>query len=151
MTTAPHAPHVEIALPRSWSSERDPARGLLAAARSREVPPSGFAPELTLHSTPVEATLEEWRAASIADLAGQVVDLDVEDTDTYDVDGVAVSYVRFGHRVGGRDVVSEQWAWRVDGVGVTLTGTVARVDYLDYGDLFEEVAATVAFVGDRAA
>ena len=42
------------------------------------------------------------------------------------------------------DVVTEQWAWLVDGAGVTLTASVARADYADYADLFEEVAATLA-------
>ncbi|MCW2768222.1 MAG: hypothetical protein JWO11_4181 [Nocardioides sp.] len=41
------------------------------------------------------------------------------------------------------DLVSEQWAWLVDGRGITLTGTVARVDYPAYCDLFEAVAETV--------
>jgi len=40
-------------------------------------------------------------------------------------------------------VVSDQWAWLVDGVGVTLTCTVAREDYADYYDVFEAVAETV--------
>jgi hypothetical protein len=45
-------------------------------------------------------------------------------------------------RTGEHEVVSEQWCWLIQGVGFTLTGTVAREDYADYTDLFEDVAGT---------
>jgi hypothetical protein len=54
-----------------------------------------------------------------------------------------VAYRRFAHRVGLAALVSDQWAWLTDGVGVTLTCTVAREDYADYCDVFEAVAETV--------
>jgi hypothetical protein len=69
--------------------------------------------------------------------------LDVEDEDGFDLDGHEVGYRRFGHRVGGVEVVSEEWTWLVDGVPHVLTGTVRREDYLVVCDLFEEVAASV--------
>lgn len=141
MTTAPRTPHVQIALPRSWSTDRTPGHGLLAAARSRTVPPSGFAPELSLRHALV----------GTADPITATPDLEVEDSDDYDLDGVPVSYVRLGHRLGSHDVVSERWSWLVGDVVVTLTGTVARVDYPDYADLFEDVAATVVVAEPTAA
>ena len=64
------------------------------------------------------------------------------------LDGEPAAYTRFSHRLGGTDVVCDQWAWLRDGVGVTLTGTVALADYADYADLFEGVAATVRLSPD---
>ena len=83
----------------------------------------------------------------MAALALQLDTLEVEDTDLVDPDGEPFAYTRFSHRLGGVDVVCDQWAWLHDGLGVTLTGTVARVDYADYADLFEDVAATVEISG----
>ena len=127
-TSPPPAPapatgtaRVQIAVPSSWSAERDPGNGLLVAARSREAPASGFRPELSLRCSPVDGTLEEWRAAATVELGRRLEDLEVEDEDVYDLDGTPVSYARCGHRAGARDLVSEQWAWLVDGVGVKGT------------------------------
>jgi hypothetical protein len=137
-------PAVTLAVPRRWATFEDPAPGVALLARAPAPAPSGVTPELTLHSGPVDAaTLPEWRREALAALAAQLDDLEVEDTDVVDLDGVQAGYARFSHLIGGVDVVCDQWAWLSDGVGVTLTGTVARVDYADYADLFEDVAATV--------
>lgn len=146
-----------VALPRRWVRQRSTDDGVVLAARAREVPRSGVAPELVLRSTPLDTGAAEapdgglhaWAAASRAVLETQLDGLDVEDEDTYELDGRPVLYRRFSHRAGGpggsggRDVVCDQWSWVADGVAVTLTGSVARADYLDYCDLFEDVAATV--------
>jgi hypothetical protein len=137
-------PSVTLAVPRRWAIFDDPAPGVALVARAPMPTPSGFTPELALHTGPVDApTLTEWRHEAMAALAAQLDDLEVEDTDVVDLDGAPVGYTRFSHRIGGVDVVCDQWAWLSDGVGVTLTGTIARVDYADYADLFEQVAATV--------
>lgn len=80
-----------------------------------------------------------WRTGPAPAYAG----LEVEDEDRFDLDGHEVGYRRFGHRVDGVEVVSEEWTWLVDGLAHVLTGTVRREDYLDVCDLFEEVAASV--------
>ncbi|UUW90257.1 hypothetical protein [Pimelobacter simplex] len=138
---------VTLAVPHRWSTRSDPASGLVLHARAPMTPPSGFAPEIVVRTTPVAGDLARWRAESLAALAGQLDGLDVEDTDRLDLDGRAVVYHRIGHRLrhrlGTLEVVAEQWSWLVDGVGVTLTGSVARADYADYADVFEEVAATL--------
>jgi hypothetical protein len=91
----------------------------------------------------VSADLVTWRAAALAELGRRLDDFEVEDADDYERGGRPVAYRRFAHRVAATDLVSEQWAWLVDGRGITLTGTVARVDYPAYCDLFEAVAETV--------
>lgn len=134
---------ITVAVPRHWATRKDLEHGIVVAARARALPASGFAPEVVLRAAPVEAGLATWRDDAMAALAHQLDDFDVEDTDEFDLGAQQVSYHRFGHRFGAVDVVCDQWAWVVDGVGVTLTGSVARTEYADYCDLFEEVAATV--------
>lgn len=134
---------ITVALPRHWTTRTDPAHGIAVAARARALPPSGFAPEVVLRTAPVTSGLDAWRSDAMTTLATQLADFDVEDSDEFDLGGRSVAYRRFAHRLGATDVVCEQWAWLVEGVGVTLTGSVARTDYVDYGDLFEAIAATV--------
>ncbi|TNM48205.1 hypothetical protein FHP29_02650 [Nocardioides albidus] len=152
-TSAPLAscsPSVSLALPRRWSAVDAPAPGVSLVARAPAAAASGFTPELVIHTGPVEdgLPLARWRAEAMAALAVQLDDLEVEDSELIDLgadglDGEPVAYHRFSHRLGGVDVVCDQWAWLSDGLGVTLTGTVARADYADYCDLFEDVAATL--------
>lgn len=146
--TPPATPSVSLAVPRRWTTHDTPAPGVPLVARAPAATPCGVTPELTLRTGPVDPALSlaAWRAEALTALAGQLDALEVEDTDLVDLDGEAVAYARFSHRLDGLDgldVVCDQWAWLRDGVGVTLTGTVAREDYADYADLFEQVAATV--------
>jgi len=139
-----------IALPPSWRRTSDPDRGVLVSARAVAVPASGVRPELTLRCIPVAGSLGDWRTQELAELAGRLRDFVVEDEDDFDLLGHDVAYRRFAHRVGVADVLCDQWAWLVDGLGVTLTCSVAREDYWDYCDVFETIAETVE-VGPRAA
>ena len=132
-----------ILLPPRWHRTSDPGRGIVVAARQASLPPSGVRPELVLCRTGVEDSLTAWRARALAGLAELLDAFELEDEDDVEVDGRDAAYRRFAHRHGLADVVSEQWAWLVDGVGVTLTCTVAREDYADYCDVFEAVAETV--------
>lgn len=76
-------------------------------------------------------------------LAEVLDSFELEDADRFELGEHQVEYRRFAHRVDLVDVLCEQWAWLVDGCGLTLTCSVAREDYLDYCDLFESVAETV--------
>jgi hypothetical protein len=134
---------VHLALPHRWTTRSDPAHGLVLLGRAPSTPPGGFAPEIAVRTTPVAGDLDTWRADALAALAGQLVTLEIEDDDRFELDGRAVAYHRLGHRSGAIELVTEQWAWLVDGVGLTLSGSVARQDYPDYADVFEEVAATL--------
>lgn len=84
----------------------------------------------------------DWRIGSTPAYDALVV----EDEDAFDLSGHPVHYRRFGHRVDGVELVSEEWTWQVDGERMALTGTVSRGDYLSVCDLFEDVAATVELV-----
>lgn len=139
-------PDVSLSVPRQWSTHSEPERGVLLAARARVVPASGFPPSLLLVPESVgESDPDQWRAASLVALEGRLEAFALEDDDVLDPDGLRVDYLRFAHRVGGTDVLCERWQWLLDGVGVVLTGSVARDDYADYCEVFEGVAATIRF------
>jgi len=134
---------VTLTVPRSWHTRRNLGHGIVLAARPRTVPASGVSPEIVLRCSPVDLDLMTWRGQALLDLRAQLVDFALEDADEYDLGDQRVAYHRFAHRFGAADVLCDQWAWQVDGLGVALTCTVAREDYLTYCDLFEDVAATV--------
>ena len=141
---------IGICLPVTWRRRSALAHGVVVSARSTVLPASGVHPELTLRCVPVDTDLETWRAEAIGELAARLVDFDVEDDDAFELLGRPVAYHRFAHRLGSADVLSDQWAWLSDGLGVVLTCSVAREDYPDYCDVFEAIAETVS-VGPRAA
>lgn len=142
---------IHICVPVAWRRRADPDRGVLVAARAAVPPASGVAPELVLRcSCAPEDDLGRWRARALSELAGLLADFELEDEDDYDLDGQPVAYRRFAHRLGTADVLCDQWAWLVDGVGLTLTCSVAREDYVEYCDVFESVAGSVS-IGPRAA
>lgn len=134
---------VTLTVPRTWHTRRDLGHGVILAARPRSVPASGVSPEIAVRCSSVDVDLAAWRGQAVLDLRAQLVDFALEDADDFDLGDHRVAYVRFAHRFGAADVVCDQWAWLVDGLGVTLTCSVAREDYLTYCDLFEDVAATV--------
>ena len=134
-------------LPPGWQTRTDPATGVVARARPRRHAPAGvppsIPPEVVVRSTPVDGDLVAWRAEALRALADQLTDFELEDEDDYDLGPHHVRYHRFGHRLGTAAPISEQWAWLVEGLGVTLTCTVVREEYAGYCELFEEVASTV--------
>lgn len=132
-----------IAVPPTWRRRSDPARGVLVSARASALPASGVRPEVTLTCTSVDRDLEPWREEAMRELAARLDDFALEDDDTYDLDGHDVAYRRFAHRLGAADLLCDQWAWVVGGLGITLTCSVAREDYGDYYEVFEAIAATV--------
>jgi len=134
---------VLVTVPARWHRRADPARGVVVAARARVVPPSGHIPELVVRCAAVDEDLATWRAGAITALARQLPAFALEDRDDFDLGEQPVVYHRFAHRLGTLELLSDQWAWLVDGLGVTLTCTVAREDYPAFYELFEAVAATV--------
>jgi hypothetical protein len=134
---------VRVDLPVRWHRRDDPGHGVLVAARPRLVPASGYCPEVVVRCAAVSEGLASWRAEALDALAAQLPDFALEDEDDYELGDQPVAYRRFAHRVGSADLLSEQWAWQVDGLGVTLTCSVAREDYPTFCDVFEEIAATL--------
>ncbi|MDO9456661.1 hypothetical protein [Nocardioides sp.] len=146
---------LSVAVPSTWRHRRDPAHGVVVAARAPTLPPSGVRPDLVVRTTTVDHDDgAAWRYEALTELAGLLVDFALEDDDVYELDDHEVHYHRFAHRVGTADVLCDQWAWLVGGptggLGVTLTCSAARVDYPDWCDVFEAVAETVE-LGRRAA
>lgn len=128
-------------LPAGWRLTA-PGSGVLLSARPRVPPASGTTPTLVLTGEPARGTLPDWADAVVDRVSADLASFDLEDGDDYAWGLHDVSYRRFSHRLDGTELISELWAWVVDGVGYTLTGTVAREDYADYCDIFEAVADT---------
>ena len=135
---------IGICLPVTWRRRSSPVHGVVVSARSAVLPGSGVLPELTLRCAAVDTDLPTWRAEAIGELAERLLDFDVEDDDAFELLGRDVVYHQFAHRLGSADVLSDQWAWLSDGLGVVLTCSVAREDYPDYCDVFEAIAETVS-------
>lgn len=142
--------HLGIAVPPTWRRRSDPDHGVLVAARATQLPASGVRPELVLRYCRAGDDLTRWREEAMSELADRLVDFAVEDDDEYDLHGHQVAYRRFAHRLGVADVICDQWAWVAEGVGVTLTCSVAREEYADYCDVFEAIAQTVDLLPDVA-
>jgi hypothetical protein len=121
-------------MPRRWRRVRG---GYLAPG----VHGSGLAPRLEHRAEPFEDDLDAWRRLNAAG-DGSRPDHDLQDEDTFELGGHAVVYRRFGHRVAGVPVLSDQWLWVVDGVAHQLLGTVAADEYTEYCDVFDSVAET---------
>ena len=134
---------ITLCLPATWRRRAALAHGVVVSARSAVLPASGVPPELTVRCAAVDTDLRAWRATAIRELARRLVDFEVEDEDEFELLGEDVVYHRFAHRLGLADVLSDQWAWLSGGLGVTLTCSVARVDYPAYCDVFEAIAETV--------
>lgn len=137
-------PDLSVSVPSSWRRRDDPARGVVMAARAPVVPASGVRPELVVRIVTVgHDDADAWRRTALRELAVALDDFALEDDDLWDLDGHEVRYHRFAHRLDGVDVLCDQWGWLVDGLGVTLTASAARVDYPEWCDVFEAVAETV--------
>jgi hypothetical protein len=132
-----------ISLPASWRRRSDPSCGVLVAAQASTLPASGVRPSVRLRCEPVASGPDDWTAQALADLRSSREEFVLEDEDTYDLAGRDVGYRRYAHRARAGDLLCEEWAWLVDGVGYVLTCSVAREDYADYCDVFEAIAETV--------
>lgn len=134
---------VVLSVPRHWVSHADPEQAIALAARAPRRLASGFAPELVLRAVPVTGDPEQWRRRVLLAPGNGLEEFEVDEIEQYELTGRLVGYRRFGHRLGAVSVICDQWAWVDQGVGVTLTCSVARSDYADYAELFESIAATV--------
>jgi hypothetical protein len=122
-----------VAVPASW--RREPRFGRVRYL-APTTPPSGVTPRLDYV---VGRGSGGW-PPSPADLG--LPDALVEDEDTFEVGGHPAAYRRLLHREDGADLVSDEWSWRLDDLGVALVGTVALADYPEWCEVFESVAET---------
>jgi len=141
---------ITLCLPSTWRRLSHLPHGVLVNARATTLSASGVPPEVVVRCAAVDMDLRSWRTGALQELSDLLVDFELEDDDEFEMLGSPVAYHRFAHRLGSADVLSDQWAWLFDGLGVTLTCSVAREDYLDYCDVFEAIAETVS-IGPRAA
>jgi hypothetical protein len=137
-------------LPKGWQTRADRAAGVLVRARPPDAARSGVPPEIVLRSQPVADDLRTWRRDALAALAAQLEEFELEDEDDDELTSRPARYHRFGHRLGSTHLITEQWSWLVDGLGVTLTCTVERAAYIDYCELFEDVAETIELLSAAA-
>ncbi len=136
-------PVLTICVPPTWRRRHDPVRGIVVAARAPTAPPSGYRPEIVARSQVGVDDLRRWRIDRLGELADVLVDFALEDDDEFDLLGERVAYARFVHRHAATDVVCDQWAWVLDGIGITVSCSVAAEEYATYCDLFETVAESV--------
>ena len=134
-----------IRTPVGWRTSADLERGVLVSALAPRTGRHGVVPSLRLEVEPVKVPPRQWYDDTVADLAARLPGFEVHDEEIYDLGGEEACYRRFTHHRAGHDVVTEQWAWWVDGLGFTLSGCVAREDQAEHAGLFEAVAATFGF------
>ena len=97
---------------------------------------------VTAVSLPSGRTRSTYLDGLRAELTGGLDEAEVEDEDSFELDGGPVHYLRLAHRDDDRHLVSEVWLWLTDGRAWSVSGTVDRRDYGDWCDVFEEVVAT---------
>ena len=136
---------ISIGVPSGWRQTFDLDHGIVMVARAPTTPGSGFVPTFVLDAEPVDGSFESWQEKSLAALSDLLERFDEEDADDYHLGPALARYRRVAHVSSvssEHHLVSEQWCWLIEGLGFTLTGTVAREDYADFCDLFEDVAGT---------
>ena len=109
-----------------------------AAVASR----SSFVPRVVLDAEPVDGSFESWQARALTVLGDLLRGFRPGGYRRLPPRHRASALPPRVLRLERPRAVSEQWCWLIGGVGFTLTGTVAREDYADYTDLFEDVAGT---------
>jgi len=131
------------ALPPGWRRSTDLEHGVLLHARAPAAGPGGVVATLRLISANVSSTLADWRDQAMLDLSRSLDYFELDDEDHYVLGDHDVAYRRYAWRRGAHDLVAEEWSWLVGGLGLTLTGVVAREDYADLADVFDLVAASL--------
>ena len=135
---------VRISVPPGWEQVADPVPGVALLMAARRCPATGVLPSMavTAVSLPSSRTRSTYLDGLRAELTGGLDEAEVEDEDSFELDGGPVHYLRLAHRDDDRHLVSEVWLWLADGRAWSLSGTVDGRDYADWCDVFEEVAAT---------
>ncbi|WP_157551308.1 hypothetical protein [Nocardioides jensenii] len=111
------------------------------------LPPSGFAPVITLTVADTVRRMREQMEHARQLVRSTFDRVDVEDCDIYDFQGVDVGYLRFFHRTPRHDVIVEMWSWQADGRVWSMVASADHRDHPDFTDLFDDVAATFDLSG----
>lgn len=134
--------HAPVLVPPGWRCTCDPGGGVLLRVRAPHPGLSGVVPLLRLDIEPVRVSWRAWREDDLADLAARRTDFALAEEDEYEQGVRDVGFRRYTYRRGVDVLVCEQWAWLVEGVGHTLTGTAAHEDLDAVADVFAVVAGS---------
>ncbi len=134
MTTALTLTLPTLTLPPGWRCTADAELGILLTALAPCPGTSGVVPAIRLELEPVTGSWNQWVTGTERGLAERVPGFVLEVT--------RAGYRRFGHRRGLRRIVTEQWLWAVDGLGLTLSGSCAERDHAAHTACFAAVAAS---------
>lgn len=132
-------------VPAGWEVHDRPAEGALLVVRepAGDDPPA-FRANLVVTAVPVGGlSFRDWQAGSDEILARALDDYLLVDLERLSVGG-GPGGRRLAHHAGprGEALTMEQWVTLVDGVGHTLTATVATGRYDELADLFATAAAS---------
>lgn len=132
-----------LPLPPGWRRSTDLPHGVLLHARAPAAGPSGVAATVRLTCTTAAGPLTDWRDEAMVELSRTLDLFELDDAEDYVLGDHDVAYRRYAWRRGAHDLLAEEWSWLVGGLGLTLTGVVAREDYADVADVFDAVAAAL--------
>ena len=100
-----------------WERVTDPVPGVALLMAARRRPATGVLPSMAVAAVPLPpggpaaAYLDGLRS----ELTGGLDGAEVEDEDSFELDGGPVDYLRLSHRDDDRHLVSEVWLWLADG------------------------------------
>ncbi|GAA4670406.1 hypothetical protein [Nocardioides nanhaiensis] len=87
--------------------------------------------------------VRSWRAVDLHVLRRHSHGFDVEDEDCFELHGRDVHYRRYAWLEGRRDLLGEEWAWALPGLGALVAARLHRADYGRWCDLTEDLADLV--------
>lgn len=128
-----------ILIPPDWSRRERPDLGV-SQLEPHEVPASGYPPQVALFGEPTEASLEDWLQANLQTVLASLTGAAVDEVEIQDLGGRDAGYLRALHLGQDRHLLTEMWVWTAPGVGWVLSATVDLRDYVDYEEVFEEMA-----------
>lgn len=129
-------------VPPGWERVEDPQPGI-ALITVEPVGAVDFRANMvvTVEDLPIGYDLERWQAEAERMLPGQLPNLALLDRELIAADAGPVLR-RLAHYVADDtgSVTMEQWATVADGIGYTLTASIATLSYDSLADVFAEMA-----------
>lgn len=147
MTTAPSAEYPVLPrIPRlpGWHLHAAPDLLVLTARPGT----GGVRPQIRVELVPLGGRgeppdLRSWRAVALHVLRQQRHGVEVEDEDRFALHDREVHYCRYALLEGPHDLLGEEWAWELPGLGAAISWQLHRADYLRYCDVVEDLADLV--------
>lgn len=147
MTTAPSAEHPVLPrLPRlpGWHLHARPDLLVLTTRPGT----GGVRPQIrveleSLGGRDEPPDLGSWRAVELFALRRHGHGFEVEDEDCFLLHDREVHYCRYAVLERHHDLVGEEWAWELPGLGAVVSWQLHRADYLRLCDVVEDLADLV--------